>query len=604
MSKLVASLKPYISVLLLQNRRSSNLSNKKLFDWAKSELNFNTPPGRYSIMQESKKPTSAAGLQFRALHYKEEREVTWTTDQKIKNVINHLVLVGVGGEFGVVLTTDSSKTALLSSALSSSNSFKQIDAGFLNAAFARGEARTLWLSGVHNQTKLKADSKVLSGIDLRDALDPMADQSYYFTALRARGVLNSKNVTVGLSPAKSRAWIGPTKDWTDCAAILSALLDKLNHTSSAGQKLDKPIETLASTCTDATAIQSAFEATLFAFDAAAEDLEPDEFDFLEEWREDGSFNNVTGTPGVDFEAEAVLNGTLLGKLEFKVDTANLQRIGMSVISKPEPGQVDRIRHLETLITRHHYLQVAYESGHCIAGRNVFEQTYRDVRFSGWLWRDFTGYNLHKEKPVDNANAFDPTEIGNQYSLFCWVKNETAWGKSGWLACDDGGGEMADFIHWNGNDTFTLIHIKAAKKPKNKTYKPGAGREVSATDYEVVTAQAIKNLRNLNMDNVVAGLISGLNNQNSDSVWNNGQKTDRKALLASLPQKIRRPQRKVVVIQPRVMWKAYDDDSKSLDANTLAQKKRLTLLKLETILVNTRNACQALEATFEVIADGS
>ena len=105
MSKLVASLKPYISVLLLQNRRSSNLSNKKLFDWAKSELNFNTPPGRYSIMQE--------------------------------NVINHLVLVGVGGEFGVVLTTDSSKTALLSSALSSSNSFKQIDAGFLNAAFAR-----------------------------------------------------------------------------------------------------------------------------------------------------------------------------------------------------------------------------------------------------------------------------------------------------------------------------------------------------------------------------------------------------------------------------------------------------------------------------------
>ena len=58
-----------------------------------------------------------------------------------------------------------------------------IGAGFINAAFVRGKAPT-WLSATHRRTTVKADSKVLSGIDLRDALNPVEDQSYYFTAAR------------------------------------------------------------------------------------------------------------------------------------------------------------------------------------------------------------------------------------------------------------------------------------------------------------------------------------------------------------------------------------------------------------------------------------
>ena len=55
------------------------------------------------------------------------------------------------------------------------------------AAFLEnGQARTLWLSGVHRRSATKADAKILAGQDLDYSLDPFDDQSFYRSAARSR----------------------------------------------------------------------------------------------------------------------------------------------------------------------------------------------------------------------------------------------------------------------------------------------------------------------------------------------------------------------------------------------------------------------------------
>lgn len=61
------------------------------------------------------------------------------------------------------------------------------------------------------------------------------------------------------------------------------------------------------------------------------------------------------------------------------------------------------------------------------------------------------------------------------SLFAWVVDHYA---DGWLTCDDGQGEVADFVHLSPEGDLTLIHIKKAGS---------LNRRMSAGPYEEVTA---------------------------------------------------------------------------------------------------------------------
>jgi hypothetical protein len=69
-------------------------------------------------------------------------------------------------------------------------------------------------------------------------------------------------------------------------------------------------------------------------------------------------------------------------------------------------------------------------------------------------------------------------------LFAWVVNRFA---DGWLTCDDGSGEVADFVHVSIDGVLTLVHVKGAKSNSKK-------RGIAVNAYEVVAAQAAKNLR--------------------------------------------------------------------------------------------------------------
>ena len=95
----------------------------------------------------------------------------------------------------------------------------------INKAFVGTQVRTLWLSGTHRRTVIKADSKVLAGLELETSLDPLGDQSYYFSSVRSTMPLTEgdKPKVIGASPGGGRLWIGPTKSSGDFWELVEAI---------------------------------------------------------------------------------------------------------------------------------------------------------------------------------------------------------------------------------------------------------------------------------------------------------------------------------------------------------------------------------------------
>lgn len=109
--------------------------------------------------------------------------------------------------------------------------FERIPTNKLNAVFVKGRARTLWLNNVQGRTSLKADNQVLSGINLEDALDPLGDQSYAFSAARCQNDVAAANATYGVAPGRSRLWFKPSKNWDEYTATVLTLLQALNDSN-------------------------------------------------------------------------------------------------------------------------------------------------------------------------------------------------------------------------------------------------------------------------------------------------------------------------------------------------------------------------------------
>jgi hypothetical protein len=142
-------------------------------------------------------------------------------------------------------------------------------------------------------------------------------------------------------------------------------------------------------------------------------------------------------------------------------------------------------------------------------------------------------------------------IGNPSddSLFTWIYRRCL---SGWLWCDDGSGELADFLHLTpdkgkGKRTLSFIHAKGA-------HSKSPDRKISVSAYEVVCAQALKNLRYLERKDFDASLLHKISIDKIGRCWKDGK-----------PQGVKSPEfqralagvkysalsHEVVVVQPHV-----------------------------------------------------
>jgi len=131
------------------------------------------------------------------------------------------------------------------------------------------------------------------------------------------------------------------------------------------------------------------------------------------------------------------------------------------------------------------------------------------------------------------------------SIFGWVVQNIG---PGWLICDDGAGEVADFVHLAPDNTLTLVPVKAA-------HSESLHRQVSASAYEVVVGQATKNIGFLNGDELHARL--SLAQTATRATWHDGvRQADRSGFLAALAAHPHSAAFGVKIVQPHLRKERY------------------------------------------------
>lgn len=189
-----------------------------------------------------------ASVRLQAMWYKRTLKPAWTGSAEFVDVQHHLVIALVRkGHLALHISDSKIKGPLRAALIGDVDAdapltwLSPISRSTMAAAFLEnGQARTLWLSGVHRRSATKADAKILAGQDLDYSLDPFDDQSFYWSAARSRNA--ALEVTVGVSPKASRVWLGKANSIEGFAASAALLI---NAVAAAKQGTAEPFRFLA-----------------------------------------------------------------------------------------------------------------------------------------------------------------------------------------------------------------------------------------------------------------------------------------------------------------------------------------------------------------------
>jgi hypothetical protein len=540
-----------------------------------------------------------------AVHYVHTKQAAWSSDSTISDRLNHLIVVVQSGQLIALHFSEAHWKARIALALydKSRAAFAGIEiipAGILNAAFVDGDTKTLWLSGTHQQARWKADNKVLTGIDLRDALDRIEDQTYHFTAARCRPDFGAGiSVTAGVSPGKSQVWIGTSRDNEEFLKNTVMLFDRIRTTAIPN---DNPLPILAAAINDLTNVEDAYAISVVPSELE-EDAQTDQNSVLlhERYATQSHFD-ITKSQGTEATADVYLSELLLGEMTFRLIAKNGQiALAVTGIEANQATQAEFSGFMRFCQGRGH-VKIWFESGHTFVGGRVYSARFHDVDFREIDFDPFASFNVAKEKPTANA------PIGSDDSLFCWVLNEWASKRRNlnaveqWLGCDDGAHEKADFIcleldrRGASPPKILLLHVKGVHVGRQKGGVL-SNRAVSVADYEVVVGQAIKNVRWL--DRMVA-VDRSADKYEADVrnrvkyAWKNGAKSSPSKFADAIRDNLRRPyEAEVIVIQPQ----ATDEALKTATSGTKLLRKH----QLHILLNQARTAANNVGAKFSVIS---
>jgi hypothetical protein len=527
------------------------------------------------------------GAAIRGFTYKRRATPGWTSDGTVEDVENHLVLaialdnvvalhlsdVGLRAPLRLNLSSDVNDDLPLSWLFG-------VPRAVMSAAFLQhGQARTLWLSGTHRRTALKADSKILSGIDLEYALDPFDDQTFFWSAARSNHA--KLDAVVGVSPSSSRIWTRKATNFEDFVSMTARLLRRLGEVECPAQTTFRYLAAPLATIKPGD-VHSAFDVSIIPPELSPEREgdEPAEAHIASVVYETNLHVTGATTTSPSFSVDAVQNGKSLGTLDVAVTIEDGGKVNFAV-DKLQPSGVDKAAFaiIAEQLKSGENVNVRYDTGHSVSGRKVFALRNRRVRFDAYEPRDFTDFDIEKEKP----SSLD--QIGKEDSLFCWVQQNLG----GWLACDDGSMEKADFIHIDDSGArpvLSLIHVKGA-------HSAAPGRRVSVSAYEIVTAQAIKNLLWLDRADLAAGVKASI--RDSNYFWHNHRKAKRDSFISKLEALPASYETRVIVLQPHLssaILKRIQQGKPGADA--------LRVDQLNTLLAGAQRSCGAVGARFNVI----
>jgi len=585
-------LKPYQTHFLFQS--DSSLTSKRI-DKLLKELPSIINDGvededeQCEVLEQSP-PRVIKDEQIAWLAYSKKTTVRWAVGPDApKDLAHHLVVLTARSLLLSVVATDKSLGAKLARGRTGKEwlTLSRVSFSRLERALVSGTTRTLWLSGIHRSVATKPDSKVLIGPDVEASLDALGDQSYQYTSTRCEGPDALPASFVGVTPRMAKVWLGPSADWEVFVANNQRLLSLIE---SPGGKKHTPYSVLARAQGSLKDVKDAFDVSL-APPEYLYDEDPDLVAQLENLLQQATWT-VKAASGPD----CVLALKLPDRVhEFKIEIRAAGEGVQHTVTPIEKEPSQEVEKIADLCGRADLLKVFYDSLHTFSDGQIFEVKTRPFPFpvkDG----DFSKYDitLEKPRPAGQDEGLDLSRIGEtgEPSLFTWVWRRY---KQGWLWCDDGSGEIADFIHLDpGHSKLSLIHVKAA-------HSGSAKRGISVSAYEVVCSQALKNLRYTERQELEQPLREKLESKDAKIVrgWHNGKALSLgSTALWSAIKKVRYSdlRRRVVIVQPHVRRSLLPAN---LSANTSpARQARL----LYTLLHGIKADIDRYGVEFEVVVD--
>lgn len=525
-------------------------------------------------------------VDVQAIAFVEKGEPTWVKDSGLIDV-NHALVVWFSYERFVAIRADGFLADALQRWLDRSPRpmYRRIAPEILQGEVFTGEVKNLWLRGVHPRRRTMADTKYLSGPNLQDALNPLTDSSFALGAGRAELALDASQPddmsAIGCAPAKSTFWMKQSTDFREFITLAASIL-RMVATAVARGPAASPLPWLATRLPDLTGVDGAYALLASSADEVGGGTgATDDARAAATLLEDAELHvRPAGPSTADFLVDVGLRGRIGGTLRCSVSLAD-DKVRLAFGFHREPSDPALVRPVLKALEFTELLTVYYESGHALTADAVWSSTLAKAAFPEWEWRDFSQYDVMMEKPgtgqPDDVHSL--TGSRGERSLFSWAA-ETF--NSGFLTCDDGPGEVADFVHLDHDETLSLVHIKAASSSS-------ARRRVAVQRFEVVVGQAVKNAAYLDTDTLVSAL--GRPRISKPACWLDGVRTaDRSDMLEYLRLVSARAAKRVIVVQPHVTKDAYE---KSWASETMPVRL------LDTLLNAARGAIAGVGAELQV-----
>lgn len=571
---------------LVRQLRSLFPASTKIFDW--SDL----------------KPAAIPSMDgIAALHLREKRQVAWAGANKVQDQLNHLVAVFVSKSFALIYMSDGALKSEIHDALFAGkfSEWEPVDERVLVTAYITGSAlRTLWLGGTHRNLPIRPNSKVLSGKDLNDAIEPFGDSTFLAGAVRS--------AKAGVSLKRSGLWFGPMKKWDDMCALAVVVLSELAANQVNIATLSASVhDGLAQAVGDFSSVKNAYE---------IEWVDPDTINGrnrakkLEELRARYSIEMGTALVSdqdISIKLTDLSDGTA-ADLILQPSLTSARAVKFNVQGKPLKGLKICT---DAICADPGFVRVYYDSWHTITNATISMAAVQDRAFP----LEFCNFGLpaqcdvSQEKPPGKKLDLGKMFTAGDRSLFKWVfqKGLVQLGLQSpsaglcWLYCDDGAGEVADFIHvvlppYSGVITpkITLIHVKGASNS-------GTKRRISAGAFEVVTAQAMKNLRRMIANQMMQEIKNTVKVHGDARTWDQpwalglvSSAGTGKALMVGLETILAKCDFEVIIVQPHVLQSTY--------TTAKGPSQAVTAIQLRSLLFGAQAMTQAAGATLRVICD--
>ncbi|MFS8097490.1 hypothetical protein LFM09_10165 [Lentzea alba] len=447
--------------------------------------------------------------------------------------------------------------------------FKRIPPRVLEGALHRGDAKSLWLRGVHQPRTTKPDIKNTGGLRLQDTISPADDGSYAVGAARSELPESPDRLVlkgiVGSTPGESSAWFKAAPDFPTFVTAVCELLGLIEKELAAGSG-EEAFPHFAREIFDLAGVTGAYEVRAVPAAHLRPDASPDLLDaaaLLE-----NAVLDVTGRPdSARFSIDVGLNNAISGQLkggpkaEDTRFTLDIGHCGAPTDPEPVRQVLSALEYADELLT------VYYSSGHTLAHGRIWAERPRDFPFPNWSFEDFTGYKIEREKPPfrDPQSIHDQIAEPGDSSLFAWVVNRY---RDGWLICDDGPGETADFLYVSTSGDLSLIHVKGARSAATR-------RRVALGPFEVVVSQALKNLVYTQPDLLKSRLSAP--SLDRPACWDLGVRSGSRAeFLDALEARDSSRRTEVVIVQPH-MSRAIHGRLRGRASPTTEDSLRLMLL---------------------------